>query len=112
MAKFHQLASFWVFSKNKFVIWCLILPISTKNMFFYHNIRQNLYISMLILCFIFIIRLPIYKHVFFNPKQSPRILYLSIILEPLNNTLVLALAMTGSLLCQVLSLNSPCWTIY
>ena len=45
---------------------------------------------MLIVCFIFNIRLPIYKHVFFNPKQSPRILYLSIILESLKNTLILS----------------------
>ena len=56
-------------------------------MFFSHNIHQDLHISVLILCFIFNIRLPIYKHVFFNPKQSPRILYLSIILESLKNTL-------------------------
>ena len=36
---------------------------------------------------IFNIFLPIYKHVFFNPKQPPRILYLSMILESLKNTL-------------------------
>ena len=59
-----------------------------KNMFFNHNIRQNLHISVLILCFIFNIHLPIYTHVGFNPKRSPRILYLSIILESLKKTLV------------------------
>ena len=57
-------------------------------MFFLSYIRQNLHISVLILCFIFNIRIPIYKHVFFNPKQSLRILYLSIILESLKNTLL------------------------
>ena len=57
--------------------------------FCYHNICQNLHISVLILCFIFNIHLPIYKHVFSNPKQLTRILYLSIILESLKNTLVL-----------------------
>ena len=55
-------------------------------MFFYHNIWQNLHILVLILCFIFNNRLPIYRHAFFNPKQSPRLLYLSIILESLKNT--------------------------
>ena len=60
-------------------------------MFFYNNIHQNLYILVLILCFIFNILLPIYKHVFFNPKQLPKILYLSIILESLKNTVVTCL---------------------
>ena len=59
-------------------------------MFFYHNIRQNLHISVLIVCFISNICLPINKHVFSNLKQSPRILYLSIILECLKSTLVVA----------------------
>ena len=57
-------------------------------MFFYHTICQNLHISVLILGFIFNIYLPIYKHVLFSPKQSPRILYLIIILESLKKTLV------------------------
>ena len=55
---------------------------------FYHTIGQILQISVLNLGFIFNIHLPIYKHVLFNPKQSPRILYLSIILESLKKTLV------------------------
>ena len=60
-------------------------------MFFNRNICQNLHISVLILGFIFNILLPIYKHVCLNKKQSPRILYLSIILESLKNTLLLTL---------------------
>ena len=79
------------FSKNKFGIWSFLVSniayIYIKYIF-YHNIRQNLHIWVLILCFIFDIRLPIYKHVFFNPKQSPIILYLSIILESLKKDIV------------------------
>ena len=57
-------------------------------MFFYHTIGQILHISVLILGLIFNIHLPIYKHVLFSPKWSPRILYLIIILESLKKNLV------------------------
>ena len=86
----NQLES--ISTKSKFAIWSFLVSniayIYIKHVFFYHNIRQNLQISVLIICFIFNIHLPIYKHVFFNPKKLPRILYLSIILESLKNTLV------------------------
>ena len=63
---------FGVFSKNKFSIWSFLVSnisyIYIKYVFFNHNIRQILHISVLILCFIFNIRLPIYKHVFFQSK--------------------------------------------
>lgn len=74
-------------------------------MFFYHNIRQNLHISVLILCFVFNIRLPIYKHVFFSPKPSLKILYLSIILESLKNILALSLMRPSWLLDHPLVLK-------
>ena len=79
------------FPKNKFAIWSFLVSniayIYIIYYYYYYNIRQNLHISVLILCSIFNILLPNYKHVFFNIKQSPRILFLSIILESLKNTL-------------------------
>ena len=81
-------------------------------MVFYHNIRQTLYISLLILCFIFNICLPIYKHVYFNPKQSPRILYLSIILESLKNTLPATLFdSNASFLNQEKNIEEPYFSV-
>ena len=48
--KFRQLASFGVFSKIKFAIWSFLVSniayIYIKYVFFNHNIRQNLQISL------------------------------------------------------------------